>query len=397
MTNLANVGDDLLEAARGLQDATIELRRSIHAEPELGLDLPLTQKKIVESLTGLGLDITLGESTTSVVADLDTGKPGPTVLLRGDMDALPLQEDFVSDFQSKYEGKMHACGHDTHVAMLASAAHLLSANKSELTGKVRFMFQPGEEGFHGAKYMIEEGVLDGVDRAFAIHVTTTAPNGFVATRKGPVLASADRFEITVHGQGGHASAPQNCIDPIPPAAALVGNLQSMMTREVSASDSAVVTVAHLKAGTTNNIIPASAFLEGTIRTFDEGVRSHLHEAIPRVANGTASAHRCSCTAEIIPGYPTTINDDGQAELVGEVASSLLGADGFAFLADPVMAAEDFSYVLQQVPGAMAMMGVCPDDTSPDQAEPNHSNLMRVNESALYNGVGLYAAMALVGD
>ncbi|MCL4169747.1 UNVERIFIED_CONTAM: hypothetical protein GTU68_001264, partial [Idotea baltica] len=252
MTNLAPIGDDLLEAARSHQDATVELRRSIHADPELGLQLPETQKKILESLTGLGLDITLGESTTSVVADLDTGKPGPTVLLRGDMDALPLQEDYVSDFQSKHEGKMHACGHDAHVAMLASAAQLLSENKDELTGKVRFMFQPGEEGFHGAKYMIEEGVLDGVDRAFAIHVSTNIRNGLITTRPGSLLASADRFEITVHGQGGHASAPQNCVDPIPAAAATITALHTMVGRKVDPVRSGLVTVAHIEAGTTNN-------------------------------------------------------------------------------------------------------------------------------------------------
>jgi hippurate hydrolase len=396
MTNLAAIGSDLLEAARDLQDETIELRRSIHAEPEIGLQLPDTQKKIVESLTGLGLDITLGESTTSVVADLDTGRPGPTVLLRGDMDALPLTEDFVSDFQSRREGAMHACGHDAHVAMLASAARLLSEHKSELAGRVRFMFQPGEEGYHGAEYMIEEGVLDGVDRAFAIHVVTTMPNGLIATKGGPLLASADEFQVTVHGRGGHASAPHSCVDPIPPAAAMVGAFQNIVTRELDPSQSAVLTVAHFKAGTTTNIIPPSAFLEGTIRTFDEDVRSTIHDSIRRVADATAATHRCTCTSEIVRGYPVTSNDSDQAELTGEVATALLGADQFMVAPQPVFAAEDFSYVLNQVPGAMAMLGVCPDDLSPDTAEPNHSNLMRVNESALYNGVGLYAAMALAG-
>lgn len=394
-TNLASIGEDLLDAARNLQPDTIELRRAIHAEPELGLQLPDTQAKIVEAITGLGLDITLGESTTSVVADLDSGKPGPTVLLRGDMDALPLTEDFVSDFQSTREGAMHACGHDAHVAMLASAARLLSENKSELTGKVRFMFQPGEEGHHGARYMIEEGVLDGVDRAFAIHVTTNAPNGLLATKAGPVLASADRFEITVHGKGGHASMPHNTIDPIPAAGAMIGSLQSVVSRNVDPSQAAVLTVAHIEAGTTNNIIPASAFLEGTIRTFDENVRSLAHTALDRVAQGTASAHGCTCSCEVIPGYPVTVNDNAQAALTGQVASALVGADGFHFLEQPVMAAEDFSYVLNEVPGVMAMLGVCPDDVSPLDAAPNHSNLMQVNESAFYNGVGLYAAMAMV--
>jgi len=395
MTNLDAIGDDLLQAARGLQDETIELRRSIHAEPEIGLQLPQTQAKIVEALTGLGLDIKLGESTTSVVADLDTGRPGPTVLLRGDMDALPLTEDFVSDFQSRREGAMHACGHDAHVAMLASAARLLSEHRDQLVGRVRFMFQPGEEGYHGAKYMIEEGVLDGVDRAFAIHVVTTMPNGMIMTKGGPLLASADEFHITVNGSGGHASAPHNCIDPIPPAAAMVGGLNSIVSRDLDPTQSAVLTIAHITAGTTTNIIPASAFLEGTIRTFDEDVRSKIHAAVERVATGTAASHGCTCSCEVVPGYPVTVNDDDQAQLTGEVAAALLGADGFRISEQPAFAAEDFSYVLNRVPGAMAMLGVCPDDVSPDQAAPNHSNFMRVNESALYHGVGLYAAMAMV--
>ncbi len=394
MTNLASVGPDLLEEARGLQDQTVELRRSIHAEPEIGLQLPMTQAKIVESLTGLGLDVTLGESTTSVVADLDSGKPGPTVLLRGDMDALPLQEDYVSDFQSRHDGAMHACGHDTHVAMLASAARMLSENKSEFSGKIRFMFQPGEEGYHGAKYMIEEGVLDGVDRAFALHVASNVPNGIFGTKAGPLLASADRFEVTVNGKGGHASAPQDCIDPIPAAASMVGEFQTIITRELNPSQSAVLTVAHFEAGTTNNIIPHSAFLEGTIRTFDEEVRTKIHEGIHRISASTSAAHRCSCNSDVIPGYPVTINDQAQADLSAEVATALLGADRFVTMPEPIFAAEDFSYVLNQVPGAMVMMGVCPDDVSPADAEPNHSNLMRVNESALYTGVGLYVAMAL---
>jgi len=396
MTNLESIGSDLLQAARDLQNETIELRRSIHAEPEIGLQLPQTQAKIVESLTGLGLEITLGESTTSVVADLDTGRPGPTVLLRGDMDALPLTEDFVSDFQSQREGAMHACGHDAHVAMLASAARLLSEHRSELVGRVRFMFQPGEEGYHGARYMIEEGVLDGVDRAFAIHVVSNMPNGMIFTKGGPLLASADEFHITVSGSGGHASAPHQTVDPIPPAAAMVGGLNSIVSRNLDPTQSAVLTVAHIQAGTTTNIIPASAFLEGTIRTFDEGVRSQIHAAVRRIATGTSASHGCTCSCEVIPGYPVTVNDEGQARLTGEVATALLGADGFVVSAQPAFAAEDFSYVLNRVPGAMAMLGVCPDDVSPAEAAPNHSNLMRVNESALYHGVGLYAAMAMAG-
>jgi len=395
MTDAFLPGSDLLDAATALDAETVELRRAIHAEPELGLQLPLTQKKITEALTGLGLDIKLGESTTSVVADLDTGKPGPTVLLRGDMDALPLQEDYVSPFQSKHDGKMHACGHDSHVAMLASAAKLLADNRDELTGKVRFMFQPGEEGFHGARYMIDEGVLDGVDRAFAIHVSSNAPTGILATRKGPLLASADRFELTMKGKGGHASAPQHCIDPIPAAAAAITGLHTMVGRVVDPARNGLITVAHVDGGTTNNIIPESVFMEGTIRSHDEETRENIKAGLVRVVDGVAAAHGCTCSTEITPGYPVTVNHDEDVELSGRVARSVIGDDAFYTMPLPILAAEDFSYVLNEVPGAMVMLGAAPEDIDDlADAAPNHSNYMRIGESAMRRGVAMYAGMAL---
>lgn len=397
MTSLAfdeAASADLLTAARSLDSGTVELRREIHRDPELGLELPNTQRRILDALTGLGLDITLGESTSSVVADLDTGRPGPTVLLRGDMDALPMTEDYTSDFQSQHEDRMHACGHDSHVAMLASAARLLSEHADELTGRVRFMFQPGEEGFHGAKYMIEEGVLDGVDRAFAIHVMSNMTNGLIAGRAGPLMASADEFQITVEGRGGHASMPHFTIDPIPPAAAMVGALGTLVSREVDAAKAGVVSVAHIQAGTTTNVVPPSAFLEGTIRTLDEATRSRLHTGLERVAHGTAAAHGCTCQCEIKSGYPVTVNDAEQAAAAQRVASSLLGTENYQAMSAAVMGAEDWSYVLQKVPGSMVFMGVAPEDVPRAEAAPNHSNLMRISESKLFHGVGLYAAMAL---
>lgn len=391
---LDNLGPDVLQAATDLEDQTLELRREIHADPEIGNDIPRTQAKILEALTGLDLNITLGESLTSVVADLDTGRPGPTVLLRGDMDALPLQEDNEIDYRSQNEGVMHACGHDTHVAMLVSAAHLLSENRSEFNGRIRFMFQPGEEGHHGAKFMIEEGVLEGVDRAFAIHVITNMPNGVFFAKGGSTMASADRFEVVVHGKGGHASAPHNAVDPIPAAAAMVTGFHTMVGRSVDPALSGLITVGHLTAGTTNNIIPHEAYMQGTIRALDEGTREAIHDGVHRVANGTAAAHGCTCTSTVIPGYPVTINDDAQVDLVSAVSDQVLGGDGFQHLPRPLLGAEDFSYVLQQVPGAMTFLGVCPDDTSPSEAAPNHSNLMTVNETALSRGVALYAGMGM---
>lgn len=392
--DMSTVGPDLVEEAQRLQDTTVELRRAIHAEPEIGLQLPKTQAKILDALTGLGLEITPGVSTTSVVADLDTGRPGPTVLLRGDMDALPLQEDNDVPWKSQFNEVMHACGHDSHVAMLLSAARLLSENPDELTGRIRFMFQPGEEGYHGARYMIDEGVLDGVDRAFAIHVVTTMPSGRFYSKPGPLLASADRFELTVEGRGGHASMPADCVDPIPAAAATVLGLHTMIGRVKSATDPAVLTVANLHAGTTNNIIPESAFMEGTLRTFNEDTRTKLKSQIEQVASHTTAAHGCSCTTNIVPGYPVTVNDADEVDRAEKTANAMFGDVVFEMMPSGVMAAEDFSYILNEVPGSMAMLGVCPPEIPLDEAAPNHSNFMVIDEDAMARGVALYAAMAM---
>lgn len=386
---------DLLSAAQDLASEVVELRRDLHANPELGLHLPGSQKRILESLTGLGLDITLGESVSSVVADLDTGREGPTILLRGDMDALPLTEDTDVPFKSTVEGRMHACGHDSHVAMLVGAAKLLAANKDQLTGRVRFMFQPGEEGFHGARYMIDEGVLDGVDRAFAIHVDTSVPVGVVECRGGAFLASSDELHITVTGRGGHASAPHLARDPIPALAAMVGAFQAMITREVDVFDPAVVTIAHLDSGTTNNIIPEVARMEGTIRTVSEEIRELVKSSVMRVALGVADAYGCTAEVEIIEGYPVTVNDPAMARLIEKTAVAVLGEERYVTAAKPAMGAEDFSYVLQGVPGAMMSLGACPADVeNPLEAPGLHSNRMMLNEDVLHTGIAMHAAMAM---
>ena len=392
-----DLGPDLLNASKSLDADTVELRREIHKDPELGLQLPSTQKKILDSIEGLGMDITLGRDTTSVTADLDSGRPGPTILLRGDMDALPLQEDNEITFKSQHDGRMHACGHDAHVSMLVSAAKLLAENKDSFNGKIRFMFQPGEEGFHGAKYMIDEGVLEGVDKAFAIHVFTPMPDGLITTRGGSLMASADRFEITIKGEGGHASAPHHCIDPIPAAAATVTGLHTLVSRGVDPVKAGLITVAHIAAGTTNNVIPPDAFMEGTIRTLDEEVRSNLHAGLERVAQHTAQAHGCSCTSEVISGYPVTVNHQVEADIIGDLARAVVGEQNYAEMPRPLLGAEDFSYVLQHVPGAMAFLGVCPPGVDFNHAAPNHSNLMQISEERLSHGVALYAAMGMHRD
>ena len=387
----------LIEEANELQGDTVRMRRELHVRPEIGLALPRTQERILGALDGLGLQVRTGEQVSSVVAVLDGAKPGPTILLRGDMDALPMPEDTGLDFASDVDGAMHACGHDTHVAMLTSAARLLTARRADLAGRVLFMFQPGEEGYHGARYMLEEGLLDGVGEvtgAFAIHISTAAPAGVISLRGGTQMASSDTMRIRVIGRGGHASAPHHALDPIPIACEIVQALQLMVTRRVDVFDPAVVTVAQITAGTTSNVIPEHADILGTIRAVSERTRSKVHDAIKRVAAGIAAAHDASAEVEVELGYPVTVNDHGYAGQVLQTATDLIGAERVKAMPSPVMGAEDFSYVLQRVPGAMAFLGGCPPELDPRTAPPNHSNRVVFDENAMPTGVALYAAMAL---
>ena len=297
--------------AEDLLDDTIALRRTLHEWPELGNELPITRDRVLESLEGLPLSITTHESTSGIVALLEGSKPGPTMLLRGDMDALPMPEDTGLDFASHVDGCMHACGHDTHTAMLSSAAHLLAERRDDIAGRVLFMFQPGEEGHHGARFMLDEGLLDvpgrsdgtdsPVDAAFALHITSALPSGWVSSRRGPVMASADTMAIRVIGRGGHASEPHRALDPIPVACEIVTALQTMITRSIDVFDPSVVTVGRISAGTTNNVIPEMAEIEGTIRATSERTRAKVHDGIRRVAEGVAAAHGCDCDVEVVFG------------------------------------------------------------------------------------------------
>ncbi|MFD2468392.1 M20 metallopeptidase family protein [Amycolatopsis silviterrae] len=388
----------LLDAARQLQDRTVELRRAVHQHPEQGLQLPRTQAAIRAALADLPIELTDGRSTTSLTGVLRGARPGPAVLLRADMDALPLTEDTGLEFSSEVDGSMHACGHDTHVAMLASAARLLSERVEDLAGSVVFMFQPGEEGLHGARHMIHEGVLDAagtrVTRAFGLHTIANSPSGVLQVRGGPMMASADTFSVEVIGRGGHGSAPQDAIDPVPAAAAMVGALQTMVTRRISVFDPAVVSVTRIEAGTTTNIIPERAVLEGTIRTLSESTRSFVREELPKVCEAVGAAHGCRVSAGVDPGYPTTVNDPEVAAEVLALGAAVLGEDSVEELATPIMGAEDFSYVLQRVPGTFAFIGAREPGADPATTEDNHSNRVRFHEPAMAAGVAMYTAFAL---
>jgi len=388
---MADRNGELLENAAGLLPRAVALRRRIHRHPELGLHLPETRRAVLEDLEGLDLEIARSERTSGLVATLRGARPGPTIVLRGDMDALPMPEDTGLEFQSEVEGTMHACGHDAHVAMLAGAARLLESYRDTLAGSVQFMFQPGEEGYYGARVMLEEGLLDEADAGFAMHIFPTIPCGRVSSRSGPMLASADGFAVDLVGKGGHASMPHDALDPIPAACELVGALQSLVTRRMNAFDPVVVTVAKIESGTTGNVIPEKAHLAGTIRSVSEKARQRVHEKIREVAAGVAAAHGLKAKVHIELGYPVTVNHGEFTDFALDAARDLLGPESVIVTPNPVMGAEDWSYVLQRIPGCMVILGVRPEDAEP---APCHSNRMVLNEQGMVQGMALHAAVAM---
>jgi hippurate hydrolase len=293
---------------------------------------------------------------------------------------------------------MHACGHDTHIAMLASAARLLCARRDALAGRVIFMFQPGEEGYDGARLMINEGVLAAagvpLHQALALHITSTSRSGVVTSRPGPIMASSDDFTVRVIGRGGHSAMPHEAVDPVPAAAAMVGALHTMITRRVSVHDPAVLTVGKIAAGTTANIIPQDAVLTGTVRTLAESTRALVLGEVATVCRHVGAAYGCQVEVIVEPGYPVTVNDDAAGQHVLDLAARVLGPRRAEPMPHPLMGAEDFSNVLREVPGALAFLGACPPGVEPAQAAPNHSDQVVFDESAMEHGVALYAAFAL---
>ena len=386
---------DLLEQAEALGGQITALRRAIHAEPELGLHTPLTAGKVRAALAHLPLTWREGPSTSGLVATLTGGAgEGRRVLLRGDMDALEMPEEPGLAFASTFAGRMHACGHDAHTAMLAGAAELLCARRSSFAGEVQFMFQPGEEGHHGARFMIEDALLEPrADAAFALHIMPNSPHGMIAGRAGPLLASADRFEITVAGAGGHASMPHETRDPVPVACEIVSAIQTMITRRFSVADPVVATVAKIEAGTAYNVIPDTAHLLGTLRTLSAASRARLREELTNLAEHIAAAHGLSATTTIIPGFPVTVCDARAVNLGEAVTAELAGEGRFHRLSHPIMGAEDFAYVLEQTPGAMFFLGVAHEGADWKSCCGIHSARMTIDESVMPLGAALLAGCA----
>ncbi|GAA3530895.1 M20 family metallopeptidase [Amycolatopsis ultiminotia] len=384
--------------AAALHPELVALRRDLHRAPEIGLELPRTQEKVLGALDGLGLEIALGERLTSVTAVLrGGGGPGGTVLLRGDMDALPVTEASGEEFSSEVAGAMHACGHDLHTAGLVGAARLLAARRDELRGDVVFMFQPGEEGCDGAGAMLDEGVLTAsgrpVDAAFGLHVSASrTARGRFTCRPGPLMAASDAVEVRVLGAGGHGSAPEQSRDPIPAACEMVSALQTRMTRGFGAFEPAVLTVGSFHAGTRRNVIPDDAVFEATVRSFDPEVRERIRAEVIRVCEGIAAAHGLDVEVRYEAEYPLTVNHDEGHEFVAGTVREVFGEERFTLLPQPMTGSEDFSRVLAKVPGAFVFLGAS-RSADPDTAPDNHSPRAAFDDSVLADGATLLAELA----
>jgi len=394
----------LLSDAGEIAPDLVALRRELHQIPEIGLDLPLTQRTVLSALDGLPLEVRTGTALSSVTAVLrggavPAGGTRPVVLLRGDMDALPVAEATGLDYVSKHAGAMHACGHDLHTAGLVGAARLLCARRAELPGDVVFMFQPGEEGWDGAGHMIAEGVLAAAGTpvlgAYGLHVMSSLlPRGVVGSRPGPLMAASDGLFVTVQGAGGHGSRPQDALDPVQVACEIVTALQTMLTRRIDTFDPVVITVGSFHAGTRRNIIPDEATFEATVRTFSPAVRDRVRAYALSLCEHVAAAHGLRVDARYEPEYPVTVNDAAEHDFAAATVADLFGADRYQPLPNPVTGAEDFSRILERVPGAYVFLGAHAGDGDPLEAPPNHSPRAAFDDSVLPDGAALLAELAV---
>ena len=383
------------ELAEGHKHQIAEWRHEFHANPELSFQEFETTKRIKKYLEQMGFTnvrVGTGGIETGVVADLDTQKDGPCIALRADIDALPMQEVGTPPYRSRNDGVMHACGHDSHIAMLLGAAYVLKTMESELPGKVRFIFQPSEESPHksGARAMIQDGVLDGVDAISGLHIWSSLPAGVVGYKAGPFMASADEWECTVWGKGGHGAVPHLAFDPIVAASAMVGALQTIVSREIDPLEAVVITCAHIESGTTFNIIPDKAFMQGTVRTFNQEVRATIPERMERIIKGISEAMRCKSEFTYKHVLPPTVNDKEFTEKAADVARALLGADKVKEVV-PTMGAEDMSLYLERVPGTFMFLGTY--NESKGTVNPQHHPEYDVDDDVLPFGSALLASIA----
>ena len=376
---------------KDIEKNIIDWRRDFHQYPELGFDEHRTSKIIGEALKEMGLAPKMNVGKTGVTADLTFGE-GPTIALRADMDALPMQEASGLDFSSKHDGVMHACGHDGHMAMLLGTAKVLTQNGDRFNGTVRFIFQPAEEGAGGARYMIEDGCLDGVDEIYGIHVWNYQPVGEVGITDGPVLAAADMFEINIKGIGGHGAAPQGTVDAVIVASHLVQALQTIVSRNTNPLESTVVTIGTISGGHNFNIIADEVTLSGTARAYTEENRNLIKTRMAEIIDGVSKTFGAEISFDYEDGYPPTINHTDPVNKVLKAAERVVGEKaGMPYLS---MGGEDFSYYLQKIPGCFFFVGSAPNDQKLFET-PHHCSHFTMDERALLVGPSIY--LNLVDD
>lgn len=388
----------LLAEAGEMRGELIDLRRELHTIPETGLVLPSTQQRVLSALRELPLEISTGNQVSSVTAVLRGGRAGPAVLLRGDMDALPVTERSDEPFSSRHEGTMHACGHDLHTAGLVGAARLLCARKAELAGDVVFMFQPGEEGYDGAGHMIREGVLEAAGSrpvaAYGLHVfSSILPTGIFAGRRGPLMAASDALFVRAVGAGGHGSTPHSALDPVPAACEMVTALQTMITRSFDVFDPVVLTVGTFHAGTRRNVIPDEACFEATVRSFSPERRQQVADNAARLCEQIGAAHGLRAEVSYEAEYPVTVNNAAEHDFVADTARDVFGQARYQALDNPLTGSEDFSRVLEEVPGAFVFLGACRGQDF-ESAPSNHSPLATFDDGVLADGAALLAELAM---
>lgn len=400
---------ELAAEAAGYLSEVQSVRRDIHRQPELGLHTPKTLDRVLASISGLPIEVIRPESDrvdpgnglpmTSAIVRITGGMPGPTVILRADLDALSLHEDTGESFASEIPGLMHACGHDLHAAIAVGAIHLLATHRDELAGEVLFLLQPGEEGYRGANAMLEDGALGfatgSIVGAYALHVTTSAPLGHFFTRAGTLMAAAATLDVTVNGSGGHGSAPHLARDPNQALAEIVSGLQTMVTRRFSAFDPVIITVGWLAGGErgTSNVIPSTASFGATVRTFSEqnlvAVEAHSRELV----SGIASAFGLAADVDFAIVTEPLVNAPEHVDVAERVAVEMFGRERFTLAETPIGGAEDFASVLREVPGAFVFVGACRPELNPATAPYNHSNLARFDDSVLPDAAAYLAALA----
>lgn len=396
---------DIKDMAFSLRDEIIGWRREIHQHPEIGLETPVTSQFVASLLKGWGVQVKEGVGGFGVVGTIE-GKKTPAqgqsgvrekvIALRADMDALPIQEETGVPYASKVPGRMHACGHDGHVAMLLGAARILSQLKNEFSGKVKFIFQPGEEGAGGARLMIQDGALDDPrpDLIFGAHLGVLWPvkSGQVGVKEGPIMAASDRFTVTVNGRGGHGATPHQTVDPVVIAAQIVMGLQTIISRNLDPLVSAVITVGIIQAGTAPNVIPETCTISGTVRYLDKAVGALIVKRIKEVAEGIAAAMGASATVDYSYGYPPVINHKEAVEFLSRSLSSFIGPENVVFVSQPIMGGEDMAYYLEEIPGAFFTLG----SGSPDKGTtyPHHHPRFNIDEEVLPLGSAIFVKLCL---